>query len=260
MQTGRWICVGLMVVALAAGACEDDAMVAPAGGAEAGAGGDGTAGSPTGEPVECAVEDDCESYGDCSTLEELQEDCNDLVAYRSSCGGTYVEQPGVVTLETWVFDVEGELIGGSSEDEGRCSWWGEQCGPVGEGEPLCNAVGECVEHATCAEWGANFYCPEQLANVQVICDLGGVDVESFASDCGGTYVHATNGVQDVKYTFDADGELIGALSWGDVGDCDQWGTHCGPRGAPEASCGAGGADTGGAGAGGEGAGGQGGAR
>lgn len=218
-----------------------------------GAGGEGGQGEP--EPNGCAEVADCSSFGDCSTLEELEAMCevDELTVYRSSCGGTYVEAEQAVTASSWVFDAAGELVGGSYEDEGSCSYWGSTCTAVGKGESLCEFEPACVEHESCGEWGANFYCPKTLDDVVAVCRLDGVEVERYASDCAGTVVEASNGVQSATWTFGADGMLIGVSSLGDVRDCDYWGTECRPVGVAQTVCGSGGArGDGGAGGGGAG--------
>jgi hypothetical protein len=172
-------------------------------------------------------------------------DVNELKVHSSSCGGTVVEEEAVVTLSTWVFDAEGQLIGGSYEDEGTCASWGAPCDSVGAGEPLCGSELGCIEHDSCGRWGANFGCPPSVDDVGALCSLGLVDSKRYASDCDGTVVELGNGIQSVAYSFDADGKLIGVSAAGDAGDCDRWGTHCAPVGEAEDVCeGAGG--TGGA--------------
>jgi hypothetical protein len=126
---------------------------------------------------------------------------------------------------------------------------GEAQGGEGGSSGAGAAAQRCAQHSSCDVWGANLDCPATLDDVVDTCDLD-VEIERFKASCGGTYVVASNGVQESQWTFDADGKLIGATSWGDVGDCDYWGTRCAPVGSGQTVCnGSGGA--GGSGAGGE---------
>jgi hypothetical protein len=237
MSSSRgWVATLAIGGALASWACSDHSAELPrrgAGAPTAGAGGQG--GARDDDSSGCTV-GDAESHGSDLTLAQLEADCGvlELTSYRTSCGGTYVESDGGVTLATWLFDADGKLIGGSYEDEGTCSSWGSTtCTSVGIGRPLCGENGPCVTHTSCAEWGANFHCPEQLDDVSIICGFAEVELDRYTSDCGGTLVKASNGVQTVDYSFDAEGILIGVSAIGDVGDCDQWGTRCEPVGTAE---------------------------
>lgn len=210
-------------------------------------GGNAAGGNATGDngplkPGQCSEAADCESFGDCSTLAELRAQCDDdLYSYATRCGGTYVEQDGGVTTSTWTFDSVGKLVAGSYEDEGSCEAWGSvACPPIGNPKSFCDAIGpECTSHDSCATWG--FACPATLADVSEYCQSG-FDLERFPSSCGGTVVSASAGVQAVRWTFDANGELVGAWSHGDLGDCDTWGARCDgePAGPREPVCGTGG--------------------
>lgn len=243
--------IGLILGALAIAACSDNSPTDAQNeaGGTAGVGGQGEP-TPTGH---CEEHADCESFGDCTTdLAELESQCDsaDFTQFATKCGGTYVEsEDGGVTASSWLFDAQGKLIGGTYEDEGTCSNWGPtNCPTVGKGTSLCEpAAGECIAHDTCSIWGANFDCPATFDDVEALCNLGEIIIERYASDCGGTYVNATNYVQQSEWTFDATGKLIGAASLGDVGDCDYWGTRCQPIGKPQSLCTAGGAGAGGAG-------------
>jgi hypothetical protein len=258
MNQRVWFLGLLFCGALTGSACGSDSAEEPngaGGGAPELVAGAGGQGGPN--PDQCTELADPPSSEDRLTLEELEEleascDVDELTVYRSSCGGTYVEVRQGVTESTWVFDSAGELIGGSYEAEGTCEYWGSTCGPVGKGESLCEADGACAEHASCAEWGANFYCPETLDDLAAVCGRGGVKVERYASSCAGTVVEASDGVQSSTWTFNGTGKLIGVRSRGDVGDCDYWGTECRPLGSAQTVCsdgGAGGAGEGGAGEG-----------
>ena len=235
MRDFGWV-VGLIVGALAIAACSDN----PPSAAQDETGSAGGQGDPT-PSGRCQEHADCASFGDCSTnLAELQSRCDseDLTRYATRCGGTYVESDEGVTASSWLFDAQGKLIGGAFEGERNCSSWGPaNCPSVGKGTPLCGPPGgKCVAHDTCSIWGANFDCPATLDDVEATCDFAEIIIERYASDCGGTYVNATNYGQQSEWTFDADGKLIGAASIGDVGDCDYWGTRCHPVGNPQALC------------------------
>jgi hypothetical protein len=225
------------------------------GAAGAGAAGSGGAAGAT-QPGGCTQHADCKSFGDCQTLEDLRaSECgnDDYTMYVTRCGGTYVEFTGGFPASSWLFDANGQPIGGSYEDEGSCGEWGTTCGPAGPRKPLC--ADECIPHDSCDEWGANFGCPATLDDVAGYCGLGEIEIQRQPSGCGGTIVDANNGIQHVTWTFDADGKLVAFSSIGDVGDCDYWGTGCDspPTGTSEPVCGVGG--EGGQGGGGGGAGG-----
>jgi hypothetical protein len=101
-----------------------------------------------------------------------------------------------------------------------------------------------VERDSCGPFGAGFIeCPTQIDGVLKACEFA--PVERYQSSCGGVFVEASNGVQTQRWSFDADGELIGTLASGDVGDCEFWGTLCSPVGEAELLCGAGGQGGGG---------------
>ena len=239
--------LGLILGALVIAACSDNS---PSGAQSENGGTAGGQGEPT-PTGRCQEHADCASFGDCSTnLAELENRCDsaDFTSYATKCGGTYVESEEGVTASSWLFDAQGKLIGGTHEGEGSCSTWGPtNCPTVGKGTSVCGpAAGECISHDTCSIWGANFDCPATLDDVEALCALGEIMIERYASDCGGTYVNATNYVQQSEWTFDATGNLIGTASLGDVGDCDYWGTRCHPIGDPQSLCNTGGA--GGAGA------------
>jgi hypothetical protein len=132
--------------------------------------------------------------------------------------------------------------GGTSENggDGGGSASGSHAGQGGQRQ-----VG-CVERATCGNWGPNFIdCPTSIDDLRAVCEFA--PLESYESSCGGTYLEASNGVQTQRWTFDANGKLIGAYSSGDVGDCDYWGERCEPVGSAEIVCGAGGQNSGGSG-------------
>jgi hypothetical protein len=279
MQGARWM-VGLWVIScgvLLSGACSSDEGSDPSDGHagsggnsdNGGAGGASAGGSHAGQGGErqagCLEHATCGNWGpnfiDCPTsIDDLRAVCEfaQLESYDSSCGGTYLEASNGVQTQHWTFDADGMLIGAySSGDVGDCDYWGTRCEPVGTAEMLCDT--ECLQHATCGNWGPNFIdCPTSIDDLRAVCEFA--PLESYDSSCGGTYLEASNGVQTQHWTFDAGGMLIGAYSSGDVGDCDYWGTRCEPVGSAEILCGAGGQDSGGSG--GEsaaGAGGQGGA-
>jgi hypothetical protein len=147
MMSGCYAWGMVLGAALCTWACGSDPTgVTEGGGAGAaarptgGAGGDSGEGARSGS-ASCWEADDCKSFGDCSTLEELEADCNTVERwmYRSTCGGTYVEDRGGVTESVWLFDATGSPIGASYEGEGSCSSWGEPCGRLGAGAPLCDA-------------------------------------------------------------------------------------------------------------------------
>lgn len=107
----------------------------------------GAAGTDTGAlgPNGCTLEPDCKTFDSCQTLEELRAECDhggEYTLYASRCGGTYVEGTNAETESTWVFDADGNQIGGSYEAEGSCSEWGSTCGPIGPAKPLCSEGGE----------------------------------------------------------------------------------------------------------------------
>jgi hypothetical protein len=260
--------LGASVLVAACGGSSINEGADPAGGAGGGGAGKTNGGAGATDPGSCTQHSDCKSLGDCQTLGELEASCrsgsDDFVRYASRCGGTYVEQTDGVTASSWVFDASGKQIGAFYEDEGTCSEWGSTCGPTGPGTSLC--FNACIPHDTCAEWGANFGCPATLDDVARYCG-GETEIERQPSGCGGTIVDASNFVQHVIWTFDADGKLVAVRSVGDVRDCDYWGTECDktPTGESELLCarggegGMGGQGNAGAGLGGEGGGGAGGA-
>lgn len=238
-----WV-LGAMLGLVACGKATSSGARGDSDGSGGGAGAGGQA-----EPTSvdgCKQEPTCASFGDCSArLAELSARCSDsaeVTRYNTECGGSYVEATEGVTESSWLFDPQGKLIGASYEDESSCSSWGSTCPSVGAGSSLCGrAQGECVSHARCAEWGANLDCPATLDDVAADCRFAEITIERYVSDCGGTLVDATNGVQQSRWTFDANGKLIGAHSMGDLGDCDYWGTRCQPIGKPEPICAAAGA-------------------
>lgn len=119
-----------------------DVSISGCGAFTGGAGGEASAGAT--DPGGCTRNTDCESFGDCRTLQELGAECDydGYTHYATRCGGTYVEFAGGVTESTWLFDADGKPIGGSYEDEGSCREWGETCGPAGPTKPLCGEGGE----------------------------------------------------------------------------------------------------------------------
>ena len=130
---------------------------------------------------------------------------------------------------------------GGCEQHPDCESFGD-CDTLDELEN-CLSDGECIRHDSCYEWGANFGCPATLDDVPNFCrELPGIEAWRQASGCGGTIVEASGGVQQVIWTFDADGKLVAFSSIGDVGDCDYWGTECEepPIGDLEPLCGVGG--------------------
>jgi hypothetical protein len=253
----RWVWVLVLGGAFAGWACSSELTPQPddrgddpargesgrggeAGGGEGGGGeggGAGDGGDATTKPGgQCSEVDDCETYGDCSTLQDLLDDCEERTIFRSSCGGTYVQEVAGVTASTWFFDGAGKQIGGTQEGEGSCSYWGQSCGTQGKGEPLCNTRLTCIEHDSCGSWGANFGCPSDLEHVAEFCWLATSESSRYASDCGGTIVRLSDSIQTVVYDFDATGKLIGVDALGDVRDCDHWGKQCKPMGEPEVVC------------------------
>ncbi|HEX2872937.1 MAG TPA: hypothetical protein VHP33_16865 [Polyangiaceae bacterium] len=231
----------------------------PSGGA-GGSAGKTNGGTGATNPGSCTQHPDCKSFGDCQTLEDLRAtECGneDYTMEVTVCGGTYVEFSGAATASTWLFDANGQPIGGFYEDESSCSEWGTTCAPAGPTKPLCSD--ECTTLDSCEAWASRSFgsCPASLDALSD-CHLG-IGLERQASGCGGIIISTTDETPNAMWTFDAAGQLVAAAGADDL-DCWQWGTPCDkPRlGKSELLC-VGAGEGGMGGQGGAGAGGAGGA-
>ncbi len=108
--------------------------------------------------------------------------------------------------------------------------------------------GECQSDVCDRSIGRFVDCPDSLEQLNPTC-LREVIYQRYDSDCGGTIIEAADGIQTTRFTFDANGALVGHTWAGDTGDGACWGEPCQAVGRPTETldvC-AGGAGGGGAG-------------
>lgn len=101
-----------------------------------------------------------------------------------------------------------------------------------------NHANACDSRTVCEDSPSAFLaCPITLQDYVPDCSIyGGIRVERYDAECGGTVIMAMDGIQTETWTFTPAGKLVGTTWFGDVGDSGCWGAPCATVGSPEVLC------------------------